>query len=361
MRRKSVGAVMLFALALLGVGCSHAPSDRQISTNIKARMFSDPVLRGSALQVAVKKGVVTLSGQVPSVAARYEAFKVATQTPGVKKVYDHMTIHQLQLGSMAAPNPPPAHAHPAPRPKPREVRAPHHTAHQTAELALPPTQLPPSATRMTPVTSAPATAVPSLEPSASPAPAVELITVPPGTPIRIRMIDSINSAVDRTGDIFHASLASPLVVNHKVVAPAGTNIYLRLVQAHSAGRFSGRSELRVELYRLMLNGNSYPLISNDYVLKGRSRSKRSALAIIGGVAAGAAIGALAGGGKGAALGAAAGGGGGAAYEGLTRSKQVKIPSETVLHFKLEQPVSVTVPKGPVAASHSSSPARIIRP
>lgn len=358
MRRKSVGVLMLFAIALLGAGCSRAPSDKQISTNIKAQMFSDPVLRGSALTVAVKKGVVTLSGQVPSVAARYEAYKVAAQTPGVKKVYDHMTIQQLQLGSFSSPNPPPAR-HPTLRPKRRESQA-HHAVQQTAALTPPATQLPASATQMTPVTSAPATAVPSLEPS--PTPAVEQITVPQGTPVRIRMIDSINSAVDRTGDIFHASLTSPLVVNHKVIAPAGTNVYLRLVEARSAGRFTGRSELRLELYRLMLNGNSYPLISNDYEVKGPSRAKRSALAIIGGVAAGAAIGALAGGGKGAALGAAAGGGGGAAYEGFTKGKQAKIPSETVLHFKLEQPVSVAVPAGPAAASHPpASSARIIRP
>jgi hypothetical protein len=352
--------MMLFAIALLGAGCSRAPSDKQISTNIRAQMFSDPVLRGSALTVAVKNGVVTLSGQVPSVAARYEAFKLAAQTAGVKKVYDHMTIRQLQLGSFSSPNPPPAPAHLAPRPRPREIR-PRRPVHQSAALTPPPTQLPASATQMTPVTSAPATPVPSLEPAASSAPAVR-ITLPQGTPIRIRMIDSINSAVDSTGDIFHASLASPLVVNHKVIAPAGTNIYLRLVEARTAGRFRGRSELRVELYRLMLNGRSYPLISDDYVVKGPSRTKRSALAIIGGVAAGAAIGALAGGGKGAALGAAAGGGGGAAYEGLTKSKQVKIPSETLLHFKLEQPVSVSVPANPTAASHSpAASARIIRP
>lgn len=156
------------------------------------------------------------------------------------------------------------------------------------------------------------------------------------------MIDSVDSGVNHTGDILHGSLAKPIQIGHQVIVPAGTNVYLQLVEVHSAGRFAGKGELRLELYRIEIQGKSYALVSNDYVDKGPSRTKRSLLTILGGSAVGAAIGAVAGGGKGAAIGAAAGGGGGAIYEGSTKSKQVDIPPETLLKFKLAQPTSVAL-------------------
>ncbi len=155
------------------------------------------------------------------------------------------------------------------------------------------------------------------------------------------MIDSVDSSVNATGEVFHASLDAPLVVNDEVVVPKGANISVRLAQASSAGHMSGKSELRLELVRLVYQGKSYPLVSSTYELAGTSRGKRTAGTIAGGAAIGALIGAIAGGGKGAAIGAGVGGGTGAVYQGATRGKQVKIPSETKLDFQLEQPVTVS--------------------
>jgi outer membrane lipoprotein SlyB len=105
---------------------------------------------------------------------------------------------------------------------------------------------------------------------------------------------------------------------------------------------AGKSELHLELIKLEYQGRSYPLVSSTYTLAGGSRGKNTAEKVGGGAALGAIIGALAGGGKGAAIGAGVGAGAGGVYQGATKGKQVKIPSETKLDFQLDQPVTVTV-------------------
>ncbi len=155
------------------------------------------------------------------------------------------------------------------------------------------------------------------------------------------MIDGVDSAVNHTGEQFHASLDAPIVVNNEVIVPRGADVAVRLVQASSAGHISGRSELRLELVKLDFQGKSYPLVSSTYEEAGTSRGKRTAATVGGGAALGALIGAVAGGGKGAAIGAGVGAASGGVYQGVTKGKQVKIPSETKLDFRLEQPLSLT--------------------
>ena len=103
----------------------------------------------------------------------------------------------------------------------------------------------------------------------------------------------------------------------------------------------GSSELQLELTRMVIDGKDYPLVSSDYTLQGKGRGKNTAEKVGGGAILGAIIGGLAAGGKGAAVGAAAGAGAGGAVQVLTKGQQVKIPSETLLEFRLQQPVTVT--------------------
>ncbi len=336
MRRNSTGVAVLLAAAFLSAGCSRGPSDGQIASKLKAQISSDPQLSGSSLAVTVKEGVATLSGAVPSVSARYETFKLAAETAGVKKVDDEMTVEEPRLRAQTTS---PAPSRPVLQQKRREARRrrgtpPSPPAPEPAQAASQPAPRPAAASQASDANAA----------AAPPAPRpIERATLPAGTLVTVRTIDAIDSSVSRTGDIFHASLAEPLAVGNQVVAPKDATVYLRLVEARTAGRLSGQSELRVELYRIVLQGKSYPLVSNDYDVKGPSRTKRSLFAILGGAAAGAAIGAAAGGGKGAAIGAAAGGGGGTTYEAVTKAKQIMIPSETLLHFKIEQPLEITSP------------------
>lgn len=155
------------------------------------------------------------------------------------------------------------------------------------------------------------------------------------------MIDGVDSAKNHVGDIFHASLETDLNVNGVLVARKGADVYGRLAAADKSGNFSGKSELQLELSRIVVDGRDYPVVSSDYNVQGKSQGASTAKKVGGGAVAGAIIGAIAGGGKGAAIGAAAGGGTGAAVQVLTKGQQVKVPSETLLEFRLQQPVTIT--------------------
>ena len=166
------------------------------------------------------------------------------------------------------------------------------------------------------------------------------VTIPGGTALLVRMIDGVDSAKNHVGDIFHASLETDLLVDDTTVARKGTDVYGRLAEAKEAGHMAGSSELKLELTRLVIDGRDYPVVTSDYELKGKGRGKNTAQKVGGGAVVGAIIGAIAGGGKGAAIGAGAGSAAGAGVQVLTRGQQVKVPSETVLEFLLQQPVAV---------------------
>src|SRR5258705_3803223 len=167
------------------------------------------------------------------------------------------------------------------------------------------------------------------------------ITLPAGQPLLVRMIDTVDSSKNHVGDIFHASLETDLNVNGILVARKGSDVYGRLASADQGGKFSGRSELQLELTRLMIDGRDYSLVSSDYNLQGKSRGSASRHKVSVGAIVGAIIGGIPGGGKGAAIGAAAGGGAGAGVQVLTKGQQVKVPSETLLEFRLQQPATVS--------------------
>jgi hypothetical protein len=195
--------------------------------------------------------------------------------------------------------------------------------------------------------SAPA-APPAPVAAAAPAPAPSMasapdgtVTIPAGQSLLVRMIDGVDSAKNNVGDVFHASLETDLVIGNSVVARKGTDVYGRLAQAKEAGHISGSSELQLELTRLVIDGRDYPVVSSDYTLQGKGRGKNTAEKVGGGAVLGAIIGGIAGGGKGAAIGAGVGGGAGGAVQVLTRGQQVKVPSETLLEFRLQQPATVS--------------------
>jgi len=193
-----------------------------------------------------------------------------------------------------------------------------------------------------------AVAAPTYAPAPAPAPVAQAqpipaggtVTIPAGQSILVRMIDSVDSAKNHVGDIFHASLETDLTVNNTLVARKGTDVYGRLAEAKEAGHMAGSSELQLELTRMVIDGHDYPVVSSDYTLQGKGRGKNTAEKVGGGAALGAIIGAIAGGGKGAAIGAGVGAGAGGAVQVLTRGQQVKVPSETLLEFRLQQPATV---------------------
>ena len=181
---------------------------------------------------------------------------------------------------------------------------------------------------------------PSAAAPARPASTAERVTVPAGTRILVRMIDSVDSGVNKVGDKFRASLEQDLMVGDTLVAPKGADAYGRLAEAKEAGHIAGKSELKLELTDVLIHGRLQPIVTGDYEVSGKSRGKQSAERIGGGAAIGAIIGAIAGGGKGAAIGAGVGAGAGTTIQVLTKGEQVRVPSETMLEFRIEQPFTV---------------------
>jgi hypothetical protein len=310
-------------------------------------MFSDPLLKNASLRVTSDQGQVTLSGTVSSDAARLDAYKIATQTPGVSKVNDQMTLE-------VAPTPhaeviaPPARKHDraAIKTDAHKNQKKHQPVPDDADAAYNAPTDDPSPPAVTSVVALNAQPDPAPTPAAAPAPPPPPQPVPVqvavDTTLTIRMIDGIDSSVNHAGEIFHASLDAPMVVDDAVVVPRGADVYVRLASASSAGRYSGKSELHLELVKLEFHGQSYRLVSGTYSLAGGSQSKGTAEKVGGGAVIGAIIGAIAGGGRGAAIGAGVGGAGGGIYQGATGGKQVKIPSETKLDFQLGQPLTINV-------------------
>jgi hypothetical protein len=165
------------------------------------------------------------------------------------------------------------------------------------------------------------------------------------------MIDSVDSSTAREGETFKASLDAPIMVDSETVFPRGSEVYVKLAKVESAGRVSGKSELQLELDRILLGRKSYSLESNRHVTTGASQTGRTAKSAGVGAAIGAAIGAIAGGGKGAVIGGATGAGAGAGVEAVRKGEAVRVDSETRLDFRLEDSLEVTLD------SASSSPQR----
>jgi len=365
--RKLAIAVAAIGLSGFFLGCSPARTDQSIADAIKAAMFSDPQAKSANINVVVKNGTATLTGTVPDENTRYEAFKIAKLTPGVLNVQDDMTLPQA--AASANPQPPAtaasssgsaraAHASASSRErKPQEqllVRRPladsvdespygSDAKASPQQTAAPEPSPAPRQTENAAAPTAPAPAAasaPTVAPAAAAAPPVSQATIPGGTPVHIQMIDSVDSAKNHEGDLFHASLSAPIAVDGQYIVPRGADVYVRLVSSSSAGHMTGRSELTLQLARLDFQGKSYNLSSDDYHEIGKSRGTRTAETVGGGAAVGAIIGGILGGGKGAAIGAGVGGGGGAAAQAATKGQQVHIAAETKLDFTLQQPVTV---------------------
>src|SRR6516164_4470048 len=166
------------------------------------------------------------------------------------------------------------------------------------------------------------------------------VTVPAGTRILVRMVDSVDSSKQKAGYRFTATLEANLQAYDVIVAKRGTKLYGVLASASSSGKFKGSSELTLELTDIVINGTNYPLKTSSYEIKEKGEGGNTAKKVVGGAGLGALIGGIAGGGKGAGIGALAGAGAGTAVAATKKGEQVSVPSETLLELRLDQPTEL---------------------
>jgi hypothetical protein len=163
--------------------------------------------------------------------------------------------------------------------------------------------------------------------------------IPRDTPISVRLIQGIDSQKDDPGAEFRASIDEAVFAGGEQVIPRGADARVRLTNEKSSGKLAGRAELTVELVSFTVDGKIIPVNSTSVTEQSKSQGASTAKRAAAVGVVGTIIGAIAGGGKGAAIGAGSGAAVGAGSEVFTKGQRVKIPSETLLTFRLENPVS----------------------
>ncbi len=168
------------------------------------------------------------------------------------------------------------------------------------------------------------------------------LTLPAGTYMTVRTTNPISTDHNQVGDAFTAVLTEPIVLNGFVVARRGQTIQGRVSESQKAGHVSGTSKLGLELTQVALvDGQQIALHSQMVVRDGGTSYGRDAAAIGVTTAAGAAIGAGVNGGVGAGVGAAGGLVASTIGVLLTRGKPAVIYPETVLTFKVLDPITIS--------------------
>ena len=339
----------------IGMACTKAPDDGQATSQIQAKLSEDSGLQGKAITVQTSGGVVTLSGTVDNETQRAAAVRYASAIPGIKQVVNNLQTASAPatrtVDRVAKSSPAPERASAKPRPsKPRR-----HAQRDSKEMAAnnpPPAAADNTKADVNPTPAPVAQAAPAPPP---PPPAPRKVTVPSGTSVAIRLVDAIDSETAQPGQTFRATLDSPLPTDSDAV-PSGYDVKGHIEDVKSAGKFAGQSLLVLKLDSITLSGRSYGIQVDPYRRQGSNRTTNTAKKVGAGAAIGAIIGGIAGGGKGAGIGAAAGGGLGGGVQAATKGQQIVLPSETVLSFNLNAPLTVTLPEqGPDSGRRKLAP------
>jgi hypothetical protein len=178
---------------------------------------------------------------------------------------------------------------------------------------------------------APAGAVPGGAPVIRPAD----VNIPAGSQLAIRINQSINVKHTAPGSPFDGEVVESWTdANGRVILPKGTPVAGIVDESHRRGHFKGRSVLELRLTSLTLNGTQYPLDTRDLRETKKGKGKRSTALIGGAAGLGMLIGGIASGGTGLLIGGLAGGGAGTAAAGLTGNRDLDIPAESIVRFKL---------------------------
>lgn len=350
------GTAALAVILILAAGCRNQPAartDEQMAADVQARISGEKALSGQNIQVSVTNGIATLSGTASDEASRALAGNDSGTVQGVKTVVNNLIVQPAPQAAASVANPAPQPAPPAqpvhaaspPHETTRDKhhrpdRAPDRNADrpQVAQASPAPVPDPPPVQAVAP---APVPQAPP-PPPAPPKPVIKQVTLPAGTVIPVRLTETLDSKTAQPNDVFHGSLAGDLGTQGVIAVPHRSPVMGRVVDAREAAHFKGSALLSIELTELTVGGKSLTLVTDTFSKETEGRGKNTAEKAGGGAALGAIIGALAGGGKGAAIGGLAGGAAGTGVNAATRGEQAVIPTETLINFRLQSPLTITV-------------------
>jgi hypothetical protein len=294
--------------------------DSAIAEDINTKLMASNTLRPLNLGIWVHDGTATLTGTVPTQDVRTDAENMVKSVSGVQNVEDKITIGTAPAAApgfndqngegQGAVHPGDAQGPPPPPPSDYgdnqngPPAAENYSAHQ-----------PPGT-----------------------------VTVAPGTPAYVMVMQPIDSKHTKVGTPFRGILVQDIVVQNGVIAvPRGADVTGTVVDARGPGKLKGRPQLALQLTGVNFSSTTYPLVSQVWARGGPGKGGQSAANIGGSAAAGAIIGGAVGGGPTALLGGLLGGLGGAGLSSLSSGPQLFIPAESVLTFYLSAPVTVHVP------------------
>ena len=282
---------VLSLLVFVGVlmGCHSKPNDETIAKNIQAKISENPATQDSQIVVLSNEGKITIKGKAKSRAARQEAERIAEEEPGVVAVEDESSV----AGKNGAPD---------------EVETARSTPAERPAAPAPPPPPPP-------------------------------VVVPAGTILAVRTNQRLSTKTAQAGSAFTGSLMNGIILGGKTVIPAGSDVSGTVTDAKKAGKFKGGASLSLTLSTVTVHGRSYTIVTEYFGQESKGKGKRTAAMVGGGTGAGALIGGLAGGGKGAAIGALVGAGAGTVGS-MTGNRDIELPAESALDFKLDQPLTL---------------------
>jgi hypothetical protein len=368
------GAVLAAAFGWATIGFAQTPTpaaktvpDAQVEANVLKALAAAPDLTTQPMTTTTVYGVVTLSGSVQTEALRTEAENIVARTAGVTKVVDEMTLSSetapaaqdtnpalqsdgtmapaqgqtqspapIAQGSPDSDNTAPSQASgPNYGPGAPEYRQPYGGQQQSQQPAPPP-----GYNQARPRYAAPPPGYYNA-PAYAGQQAGEVVTIPAGALVRMRINQTLDSAKAKPGEHFDGIVVNDVSAGGAVAIPRGAAVQGIVVDAKKSGALAGRGELSLQLTQVTLGGKNYPIVSDVWAHNGADKTVQSVNSTAVGGGLGALVGAAAGGGEGAAIGAGVGGLLGLGSSAASHSGQVFVPSEGLLTFHLAQPATVS--------------------
>jgi len=284
--RRVTSVFCLLLVLMVVTACRSKSHDETIAKDIQTKVSADPSTRDSQVAVKSKDGTVTLSGTTRSQTARQRVEEIARDESGVSSVDDQTTVAEQGSASNSTP----------------------------ARLVVP-------------------------APAPVPPPPPPPVVVPAGTVLTIRTNQALSTKTAKVGAAFTGSIMTPITLEGVMAIPAGSDVGGTVTEAKKAGKFKGGATLALSLHSVTVKGHAYNIVTVLFGQESQGKGKRTAVMVGGGAGAGAAIGGLAGGGKGAAIGALAGAAAGT-VGAMTGNRDIELPAESALSFKLDQPLTL---------------------
>jgi hypothetical protein len=299
--RKLAPVLALLAVAIVLTACRSKPDDSTITKDIQAKVLADQTSHDSNVAVESTGGNVTLKGTAKTASAKSAIERMAKEEPGVAAVDDQLEVSQdagagenaynsASPSNAVAPAPAPVHEPPPPPPPPPPV------------------------------------------------------VVPAGTVLAVRTNQDLSTKTAKTGTAFTGTLMTPITIEGRMAIPAGSDVHGVVTEAQKAGKFKGGATLGLTLNSVTVKGHTYNIVTEYFGQESKGKGKRTAAMVGGGTGVGAAIGGIAGGGKGAAIGALAGAAAGT-VGAMTGNRDIELPAESVLNFKLDQGLTLKPDSG----------------